>query len=243
MRGEDLVQGFPEILQQMKTVRDLGRLGRALPSAFRIGARPIPGDHLHSGVRPEPLGHRLGGPIREELHGLAAFEIHQDRAIRMPFPQRKIVHTQHPGGGQRRGWLAAEPTQQGVTADAHVPLMTEAHPSLPAQREAQGDQALGEPQRAPCPGGRDGRQPFGEDAAVTGAIAAKPLADAQLEAHAILRPGQVRQGAPIVTMDAPRRGSAQRTRGAGLRRLHAQGDLRRGVVDGTRLEAQHGRIR
>ena len=74
-------------------------------------------------------------------------------------------------------------------------------------------------------------------------LPAKPLADAQLEAHPILRPGQVRQGAPIVTMDAPRWGGAQRTGGAGLRRLHAQGDLRRGVIDLTRLEAQHGRIR
>ena len=47
MRGEDLVQGFPEILQQMKAIGDLGGLGRALTSALSIGARPIPCDHLH----------------------------------------------------------------------------------------------------------------------------------------------------------------------------------------------------
>jgi hypothetical protein len=75
------------------------------------------------------------------------------------------------------------------------------------------------------------------------AIAAKPFAHPQLEAHPILRPGQVRQGAPIVTMDAPRWGGAQRTGGAGLRRLYAQGDLRRGVVDVTRLKAQARGIR
>ena len=114
---------------------------------------------------------------------------------------------------------------------------------MPPKRHAEGDQALGEPQRAPRPGGRHGGQAFGEDTARTGAIAAKPLADAQLEAHPILRPGQVRQGAPIVTMDASRWGGAQRTGGAGLRRLHAQGDLRRGVVDVTRLKAQERGIR
>src|SRR4030095_11310593 len=108
--------------------------------------------------------------------------------------------------------------------------------------EAQGDQALGVPQRAARPGGRHGRQAFGEDAAAAAAIAAKPFAHAQLEAHPILRPRQVRQGAPIVTMDAPRWGSAQRTGCAGLRRLHAQGNLRRGVVNLAGLEAQHGRI-
>ena len=43
-------------------------------------------------------------------------------------------------------------------------------------------------------------------------------------------------------MDTPRWGSAQRTGGAGLHRLHAQGDLCRGVIDLTRLEAQRGRI-
>jgi len=50
-------------------------------------------------------------------------------------------------------------------------------------------------------------------------------------------------GAPIVTMDASGWGGAQRTGGVGLRRLHTQGDLRRGVVDVTRLEAQRGGIR
>jgi hypothetical protein len=76
----------------------------------------------------------------------------------------------------------------------------------------------------------------------TTALAAKPLAHTQLEAHAIRRPGQIREGALVVTMDAPRWGSAQRTGCASLRRVHAQGDLRRGVVHLAGLEAQHGRI-
>ena len=75
------------------------------------------------------------------------------------------------------------------------------------------------------------------------AITTKPLAGTELEAHPILRPGQVRQGAPIITMEAPRWCGAQRTGRVGLRRLHAQGDLRRGVVDVTRLKAQKRGIR
>ena len=74
------------------------------------------------------------------------------------------------------------------------------------------------------------------------AIGAKPLADAQLQPHTVLRPGQVGEGACVVTMDAPRWSGAERTGCAGLDRLHAQGDLRRGVIDLTRLEAQRGRI-
>ena len=45
--------------------------------------------------------------------------------------------------------------------------------------------------------GGHGGEPFSEDAVRTGAIAAKSLAHAHLEAHPILGPGQVRQGAPI----------------------------------------------
>ena len=74
------------------------------------------------------------------------------------------------------------------------------------------------------------------------AITAKPLADPQVQAHTILCPGQIGEGALIVTMDAPGRGGAQRTGRAGLRRPHAQGDLGRGVIDVARLEAQRGRI-
>jgi hypothetical protein len=44
-------------------------------------------------------------------------------------------------------------------------------------------------------------------------------------------------------MDALGWGGAQRTGGAGLRRLHAQGDLRRRVINLTRLKAQRGGIR
>jgi len=101
---------------------------------------------------------------------------------------------------------------------------------------------MGQPQGTPGPGGGHRRQPFGEDAAVAAAIAAKPLADAELKAHAVMRPREVGQGAPIVTMDAPRWGSAQRTGCTGLRGADTQGDLRRGVIDLTRLEAQCGRI-
>jgi hypothetical protein len=120
--------------------------------------------------------------------------------------------------------------------------VAETHAGPAPERHTKGDQALGEPQRAPGPGSGHRGQPFGEDAALAVAIAAEPLADTQLEAYAILRPGQISQGAFVVAVDTPRRESAERTGHAGLHRAHAQGDLCRGVIDGTRLEAQRGGI-
>ena len=177
LRGEDLVQRFPEILQHMEAVRDLGRRRRAVPSAFRIGTRPIARDDLHPGMLPEPLCQGRRRAFWQERHGLAALQVDQDRAISVPFPQGEIIHSKHPGRGERRGRLLAEHAQQGVAAHHHVPRVAELHPSVPPKRPAEGDQALSEPQRAPRPGGRDGGQPFGEDTAAAAAIAAKPLAD------------------------------------------------------------------
>ena len=63
-----------------------------------------------------------------------------------------------------------------------------------------------------------------------------------MEAHTIICPGQISEGARVSTMDAPRWGGAQRTGRAGLGRAYVQGDLRGGLIDLTHLEVQRGRI-
>src|SRR5262249_44988571 len=81
---------------------------------------------------------------------------------------------------------------------------------------------------------RAAQQPF--------CYASKPLADAQLQAHAIRRPREISQRPLIVTVDTMRRCGAEWTRCRELSRAHAQDDLCRGSIDGTRLQAQRGRV-
>ena len=198
--------------------------------ALGIGGRAIARDHLHSRMLQEPLRHGRSRAIREERDGLVALQIDQDRAIRVAFPEREVIHTEHRGGRQRRDWQPPEQAQQGIAAHRQTPALAEAHPGLAPQGEGDGNQALSQPQRAPRPRGGDGRQPLGKDAATAGRVAAEPLADAQLQAHAILRPREIGQGPFIPTVDMARREGAQWTGDAGLRRAHQQRDLgRRGV--------------
>ena len=138
--------------------------------------------------------------------------------------------------------LPAEQAQQRIPTDGQAPALAQADARLAPQGEGHGDQALGKPQRAPCPRGSHGGERFGKDAAAAGAIAAEPLADAELEAHAVLCPWQIGQGPCVPTVDTPRRESAQRTGHAGLRRAHQQRDLRRRGVDVTSGKAQRGGI-
>jgi hypothetical protein len=109
MRGEHLVQNFSEILEEMQPIGNLSGGGCPLACALGIGARAIPRDPLYSWVLPQPLDQRVCSTIREEGHGLPALQIHQDRAIGLPFAQGEIVYTQHPGRGKRRGRLPAPP--------------------------------------------------------------------------------------------------------------------------------------
>ena len=230
MREEHLVQGFPEILQQMEAVRDLGRRGRPLPRALGIGASTDPARS------PPPLDApgATGPRSRPSDPGAAR------RAAGAPGPPGSC-HRSAVCAGRNRPPPA--PVGVGKTGSGSLRsrrsrvfrLTTRSHwwpsctPACAPQGHAEGAQALGQPQGAPSPGSGHRGQAFGEDTATAGAIAAKPLADAELEAHAIMRPGQVGQGALIVTVDAPRWGGAQRTGRRGLRRAHAQGDLCRGV--------------
>ena len=138
----------------MKAVRDLGGRGCPLARALGIGARPIPRDHLHPWVLPEPLRHGLGGAIREERHGLAALQIDQDRAIRVAFPQGEIIHPEHRGRGQRRDRLPAEQAQQGVPAHRQVPRVAEAHPGLAPQAPRRGRRGAGRAAACAAPRGR-----------------------------------------------------------------------------------------
>ena len=61
-----LVEGLGEVLQQVQAVRDLDRLGSALPGPIGRGSKPIPGDHADAGmactIGPRSWPHdRVGG--------------------------------------------------------------------------------------------------------------------------------------------------------------------------------------
>ncbi len=138
----------------------------------------------------------------------------------MAFPQREVIHTEDRGGRQRRDRQAPEQAQQGVPAHRQAPLVAQTPPGLTPQSHAECAKALGEPVGAPGPGGGHGGQPFGEDAAAAVAITSKPLADAQLESHVVIRPRQISEGAFVTAVDAARRYRAKWTRHTGLRRVH-----------------------
>src|SRR5262249_54073489 len=79
MRGEHLVQGCLEILEQMKTVGYLRGRRRPLANTVRIGWRAFSGNDRDPRMLPEPLRQGRGTTLWQERHGLAALQIDERR--------------------------------------------------------------------------------------------------------------------------------------------------------------------
>jgi hypothetical protein len=132
MCGEDLVQSFRQVLQEMKAVSDLDGGGGTLVCAVGIGFRPITRDHLHSRMLPEPLRQGRRGAIGKERDRLAALEIDQHRAIGLAFQHREIVHAEDDGARDSWDRQPAEHAQEGATTDGHAQATAEPYVRCPA---------------------------------------------------------------------------------------------------------------
>lgn len=238
MLGEHLLHGLGEVAQKRKPLSDLCGGRGALTRAVCIGGRAVTCAHLDPRMGLEPLRSRGTLALWEERDRLVAFQVHKDGAIGAALPERPIIHAQDAGRRQVRLWLLAQQAAERVPADPQAPRVAQANPRCPAQCHAEGTAALGEPPRASGPGGRHGGQACGADAAVTGAVTAKPPADAQLEAHAVVGPRQVGHRAVVAAGDTSGYGSAAWTGHAALRRAHPQRDLHRGSIDMPSVDGQ-----
>ena len=137
MRVEHLRQGLGEMAQELKAIGDLGGRGGPVTRPVCLGGRAIACDHLDPRMVLEPLRQRGALAVWEERAGLAAFQVHEDGAIRVAFLQRLIIHAQDAGRREVRLRLAVPQAQERVPADPQVPRAAQASPSGPAQRHAE----------------------------------------------------------------------------------------------------------
>ena len=201
MLVEHLLQGLGEIAEEVKPIGDLRGGGGPLPCPVGIGGRAIARDHLDPRMLPKPLCQGLGRTIREQRHRLPALQIDPHRPLGLAFPQGEIVPPKHRRGGECRHRVSASLAQQGGPAHRDVPGVAQTHAGPAPERQTEGHEALDEPQCTPGPGRGHSGQPFGEDPAWAGSVLAKPLAHPQLQAHAVMGPGQIGQRALVAAME------------------------------------------
>ena len=92
-------QGLAEVLDQMKPIDHLHRLGCPPANAVGIEVTPIAADDGDRRMLGQPGRHGRGRAVRQQVHDAMRLEIDQDGAIPMAPPPGPLVH---PNGLQ--GW-------------------------------------------------------------------------------------------------------------------------------------------
>src|SRR6266516_4220183 len=95
MVTKELLQGFGEILLQMKAIDNLFGLGSPMGGCFAEDLAPITRDHLDFGMLFEPGGTRLHRTLREEISYPPMFEVHQNGAIACPLLPGPLINSSH----------------------------------------------------------------------------------------------------------------------------------------------------
>ena len=231
-----LRQGRGPMLEQVKPVRDLNRRGRALACAICIGFGAVSRDDLHARVAAEPLCEGVGVAITEERDRPASLQVHQDRAIRVTFPEAQSSTPRTVGVATPWQRQTAHHAQKGVPAHRSGPsVWLKRTPALPPRATPSATRRWTRRGVRRAQGAATG-QAFGEDAARAAPVGAEELPDPELSHDAEVCPREIREGALIVTVDASRGKPAHGTVPQGLYRGDAQGQLGCHLVQMPRLQ-------
>lgn len=178
----------------------------------------------------EPGHEAVLGTLREKVHDLMAFEIDEDRAVRVAFLEREIVHAEYPHLTDLRQGRGLDPPQQCVAGGHDAQLQGKSCSRLAAEFEGDRKQRLLQPRRF-AGAGSDLGQPLAEDPPLARGHVAEEAADADLELHTDAVPGKVRDRARVAAVDPRREKAADRA--ASFRRPGRYAD-----ADSPRLDAQ-----
>jgi hypothetical protein len=79
--AELLLDGVPQVVQQVEAVAHLPRLRRAFGGAAGVQAASVAADQLDLRAPAEPAGGRCGGPVRQDVEDLATLQVDDDRPV------------------------------------------------------------------------------------------------------------------------------------------------------------------
>ena len=117
---EHLVEGFGEVLPQVKAIGDLDRIGGALLGSVRRGSGSISSDHADAGMCLPPQGYGLGLTIGPEGERSMSLKINPDGPIGLTFPNGPVVDAEHLGCRNVREGQTTPQAREGVATDGEA---------------------------------------------------------------------------------------------------------------------------
>ena len=243
VRREGGLQRLRQVLQEVETVGDLRRLGRAAPGAVGVGAGAVARHDRDPGVVPQPAGEGLGLAVGQQRHRPPPLQVDQHGAVAVALAQRPVVDPEDSRGDL--GWQRGGPDQpqQGVARGRHEQSAAEPSAGGTAQREADRRLPRGEARRPASPGRGGAGQALGEDAPLAAGVVAEQAARPQPDQDGVVAPRQVGQGPLVAAVDATGASAAQRAACRARTGSEGQGDGGSGGLDRPGVEPDRSRVR
>jgi hypothetical protein len=192
--AENLVECGTGVGRQMETIGDLDCVRRALLTAFRVCARTIANDDLHSWMLAEPIGEHFRGPIVQQVNWSVRFEVNQERAISACTPltaQSQVIDAQHSRRLNR--WIAqrVQQSQQRIRAARNASLLRQTSATLATGLQRERGQQLGCVVGAASVAGQHAIEALGKNMAWARWDITEPPTAVKLQAHSVATPGKI----------------------------------------------------
>ncbi len=175
-----LLNGLPRILHEMEAVCHLDRRGCAFPFSVGKGPALVPADHLGTRICLEQGGESFGGRIFEQVGHATAFEVDDNRSVRLPLALGPPIDANDLG--LRTVWFLPVPgqAQQGIRAGSHPQTTREPCSSLATIGQANVPKTQAKPLGATCRDLRHLAQPLCKDSSPALLIETKEAASPHL---------------------------------------------------------------
>jgi hypothetical protein len=192
-----LVHVLAQVVVNVPPVRDLVRVGCALPGAVGVRARAVTADHLYPGMGLQPVRDGIGLAVAEQVNGPAGLHVDDDGAVVPAPPEREVVDPDDRQGagfgvGQRH-----DQAQHACPAGRQAQLGGEPGAGAAGHGQADRGQHPGQRRRPPCPGRRQALELLSEGHRFTVIIAAEEPAHPEQEHHRPPADRRVGQPPPV----------------------------------------------
>lgn len=204
-------QSLPAVGQQVPSIGDLCRIGRAGGNRRRVDAGPIAGyDGWRVRARGQPGFQRGTGPVRQQIDHIAGLMVDDDRAVTLAAAESKVVDANDApplAVGWRRGPKSA---QDRVAAGVDAEFAAEPSAWFAATFQTDLHERLVEARRSAGVPSRQVRQLLSKDASPTVGVVTEEAARGKPQDHRCPAPGQVAHDADVAAVNTARRSLTDR---------------------------------
>ena len=199
---EQALDRLTQVFEQVPAIGNLLGFRCTFRCCLGVGRRTVPADEFNARMILEPLRDGVSITIRQEIDDVAPLQVHDDRAVALPFAPRPVVDTDE---ARRRRCIVLErfdTSEQRIRAGCHGETIGKTSPSFSSESKADGLVGLAKAVCGACIGGGKTGKALGEDAPRTFGRRAEEAANRDIEPKGSTEAREVIEPASVPTVNA-----------------------------------------